>query len=118
MKNSVWGEAIARRLREREMTQAELARLSGISRGTIQHILRGGHCHTETLERMAVALGIPLADLFQEPVSLGLRRDKIVASVLRELSETIGDAVAEHLARRRQVERRRKRGDTRLPFSD
>ena len=100
------------------MTQTELARLAGINRGTVQHILRGGHCHTETLERIATALGMPLADLFQEPIDIGIRRDKIVAAVLRELSDTIGDAVDEHLSRRRLAERRRKRGDTRLPFTD
>lgn len=118
MKNSVWGEAIGRQLREAGLTQTELARLAGINRGTVQHILRGGHCHTETLARIADALGMPLADLFQEPVDIGIRRDKVVAAVLRELSETISIAVDEHLSRRRIAERRRKRGDTRLPFSD
>jgi len=85
----------------------------------VQHILRGGHCHTETLERIAVALGMPLAEVFQEPVDLGVRRDKLVAAVLRELSDTIATAVDEHLARRRLEERRRgRKPDTRLPFSD
>jgi transcriptional regulator with XRE-family HTH domain len=117
-KNSVWGEAIGRQLREAGLTQTELARLAGISRGTVLHILRGGHCHTETLERIANAFGMPLADLFQEPVDIGIRRDKVVAAVLRELSETIGEAVDEHLSRRRLLARRRKRADTRLPFTD
>jgi transcriptional regulator with XRE-family HTH domain len=100
------------------MTQTELARLAGLNRGTVQHILRGGHCHTETLERLATALGVPVADLFQEPVDLGIRRDKLVAAVLRELSDAISESVVEHLSRRRVVERGRRRGDTRLPFSD
>jgi transcriptional regulator with XRE-family HTH domain len=117
-KNTVWGESIGRHLREQKLTQSELARLAGLSRSTVQHLLRGGHCHTETLDRVAVALGIPLSDLFQEPIDIGVRRDKIVAAVLRELSEAIGDAVVEHLARRRAVQRRGRRGDTRLPFSD
>ena len=117
-KNSVWGEAIGRQLRDHGMTQTELARLAGINRGTVQHILRGGHCHTETLGRIADALGMPLAELFQEPLDIGVRRDKIVAAVLRELSESIGEAVTEHLARRRLAERRRRRTDTRLPFND
>jgi transcriptional regulator with XRE-family HTH domain len=117
-KNTVWGEAIARHLHEQGLTQTELARLAGINRGTIQHLLRGGHCHTETLERIARALGMPLADLFQEPIDIGIRRDKIVAAVLRELSESIGDAVVEHLARRRLTRRGGRRGDSRLPFSD
>jgi transcriptional regulator with XRE-family HTH domain len=119
MKSSIWGEAVRRHLREHGLTQTELARLAGISRGTVQHILRGGHCHTETLERIANALGTPLTDLFQETVSLGVRRDKLVAAVLRELSDTIGEAVAEHLARRRRAEKRHgRRKDTPLPFSD
>jgi transcriptional regulator with XRE-family HTH domain len=117
-KNSVWGEAIRRQLRERGLTRTELARMAGVNRGTVQHILRGGHCHTETLDRLAAALGVPLAELFQEPVDIGVRRDKVVAAVLRELSETISEAVGEHLARRRMAERKRRRGDTRLPFSD
>jgi transcriptional regulator with XRE-family HTH domain len=117
-KNSVWGEAIYRQLRERGMTQAELARLAGVNRGTVKHVLGGGHCYTETLERFATALGVPLAELFQEPVDIGVRRDKVVAAVLRELSETISEAVGERLARRRVADRRRRRGDTRLPFSD
>jgi transcriptional regulator with XRE-family HTH domain len=96
----------------------ELARLAGINRGTVQQILRGGHCHTETLERIANALGLPLADFFQEPIDIGVRRDKIVAAVLRELSQTISEAVDEHLARRRLLTRRRRRTDTRLPFND
>jgi transcriptional regulator with XRE-family HTH domain len=118
IKNSVWGDAIGRQLQEQGLTQTELARLAGINRGTVQHILRGGHCHTETLERISIALGLPLADLFQEPIDIGLRRDKIVAAVLRELSESIGDAVAEHLGRRRLSQGRRRRAETRLPFTD
>jgi transcriptional regulator with XRE-family HTH domain len=118
MKNTVWGDAIARQLRDAGLTQTGLARLAGINRGTIQHILRGGHCHTGTLARIADALGMPLADLFQEPVDIGVRRDKIVASVLRELSDSIRESVAEHQARRRLAARRRRKGDTRLPFSD
>ena len=38
------------------MTQQELARLAGISRSTVLHIVRGGHSGTETLERVAGAL--------------------------------------------------------------
>jgi transcriptional regulator with XRE-family HTH domain len=118
-KNSVWGEAIRRQIREHGLTQTELARLAGINRGTIQHVLRGGHCHTETLDRIATALGLPLSELFQEPIDIGIRRDKIVAAVLRELSDTIGEAVDEHLARRRrEAGRRSRRADRRLPFSD
>jgi transcriptional regulator with XRE-family HTH domain len=117
-KSSIWGEAVARQLRETGLTKTELARLAGVSRGTVQHIVRGGHCQTETLERLAAALGMPLADLFQEPIDIGVRRDKIIAAVLRELSDAIGSAVDEHLSRRRRDSGRRRRPESRLPFSE
>ena len=35
------------------MTQAELARLAGVHPDTVSHIVRGGHCSTDTLEKIA-----------------------------------------------------------------
>jgi transcriptional regulator with XRE-family HTH domain len=117
-KTTPWGDAVARQLRETGLTKTELARLAGVSRGTVQHVVEGGHCSTETLQRMADALGVPLADLFQEPIDIGVRRDKIIAAVLRELSEAIGMAVDEHLSRRRRGPGPRRRPDSRLPFTE
>jgi transcriptional regulator with XRE-family HTH domain len=117
-KGSIWGDCIARHLRQHQMTHTELARLAGINRSTVTHIVRGGGCHTDTLERIAAALGVPVADRFQVPVDIGVRRDKIVAAVLRELSDAIGVAVDEHLSRRRKAARGRRAGDRRLPFSE
>ena len=50
---AVWRDAIKALLRERGMTQQELARLAGISRSTVLHVVKGGHCSTETLELIA-----------------------------------------------------------------
>lgn len=113
---SVWGDGVRALLDERGMTQAELARHAGISRSTLQHVLHGGHCSTETLERLAAAFSVSLAELFDGVVDVGHRRDRLVAAVLRELSESVSQAVLEDLDRRRKKRRDRPREDVRLPF--
>jgi transcriptional regulator with XRE-family HTH domain len=115
----VWGEAIRALLQERGLTQMELSRLAGLNRGTVQHAIRGGHCGTDTLEKIARALEVDVAELFTTPLDLGIRRDRMIASVLRELSESVSTAVVQDLEHRRK--RRLTRGgraDRRLPFSD
>ena len=72
------------------MSQAELARLAGIHPATVSHVIRGGHCTTETLEKIAAALGVDLSELFGPPVderTVLLKRDRVVSAVLRELCE-------------------------------
>lgn len=101
------------------MTQQELARLAGISRSTVLHILRGGHCSTETLARVAAALDVDIAELFTAPLDLGVRRDRMIAAVLRELSDSVSAAVMADLQtrRKRQLGTPRK-GVRRLPFAE
>jgi transcriptional regulator with XRE-family HTH domain len=116
---SVWGEAIRAQLHERGITQLELAQLAGISRTTVLHAIRGGHCGTDTLEKIARALQIDVAELFTMPLDPGLRKDRMIAAVLRELSESVSAAVLQDLEqKRRRSITRRKRSDRRLPFSD
>lgn len=115
----VWGEAIRALLQERGLTQMELSRLAGLNRGTVQHAIRGGHCGTDTLEKIARALEVDVAELFTTPLDLGLRRDRMIASVLRELSESVSTAVVQDLEHRRKRRLTRgRRADRRLPFSD
>jgi transcriptional regulator with XRE-family HTH domain len=115
----VWGDAIRVLLTERGMTQTELARLAGVTRGTVLHAVRGGHCGTDTLEKIARALEVDVAELFTMPLDLGIRRDRMVAAVLRELSESVSTAVAHDLEQRRRHRLTRgRRRDRRLPFSD
>ncbi len=113
---SVWGEGVRALLDERGMSQVELARLAGISRSTLQHVLHGGHCSTETLERIAAAFDVSLAELFDGVVDVGHRRDRLIAAVLKELSESVSQAVLEDLDRRRKKRRDRPPEDIRLPF--
>ncbi|MPY86328.1 MAG: helix-turn-helix domain-containing protein [Luteitalea sp.] len=115
---SVWGDAIRALLRERGMSRLELARRAGVSRSTVLHVLRGGHCNTDTLERVARALEVNLAELFAAPPDLGLRRDRLVGAVLRELSESIAVAVRDDVEGRRRRELGRQRSDRRLPFEE
>jgi len=117
-----WGASIRAWLEERGLTQAELARDAGLDPGTVGHVVRGGHCTTETLAKIARALEIELADLFAAPgeiKSLTDRRDRLVVTVLKELSEDAANAVMHAIARRRQ-DRVRARLDAarRLPFNE
>jgi transcriptional regulator with XRE-family HTH domain len=115
----VWGEAIRAVLAERGLTQVELARLAGINRSTVLHVLRGGHCGTDTLEKIARALEIDISELFTTPLDIGIRRDRMIAAALRELSEAVSNAVVHELEQRRhrRLTRGRKK-DRRLPFAD
>jgi transcriptional regulator with XRE-family HTH domain len=115
----VWGDAIRALARERGLTQVELARLAGINRGTVMHILRGGHCSTETLEKIGKALEVDVAELFTTPLDIGIRRDRMIAAVLRELSESVSSAVVHDLEQRRKRRLTRgRRNDRRLPFAE
>lgn len=116
---AVWGDAIRALLRERGMTQIELARLAGISRSTVLHVVKGGHCSTETLELVAGALDVDVAELFTAPLDLGVRRDRMIAAVLRELSDSVSASVMADLQhrRKRQIGVTRKSA-RRLPFAE
>ena len=100
------------------MTQQELARRAGISRSTVLHIVKGGHCGTDTLERIARALEVDVAELFTAPLDLGVRRDRMIAAVLRELSDSVSAAVMADLQHRRKRSLGRPRKGERLPFAE
>jgi len=117
-----WGDQLASLLQEQGMTQAELARRAGVHPETVSHIVRGGHCSTDTLEKMAAALQVDLGELFGAPPdrkTATLQRDRLVSAVLRELSGAVSDAVVQELAlRQRRRLPRRKGTDVALPFSE
>jgi len=104
------------------MTQVELARLAGVHPDTVSHVVHGGHCSTETLEKIAAALEVDLAELFGVPVderTALLKRDRIVGAVLRELSSSVSAAVLQELSDRRRNRPGRKRAvDVKLPFAE
>jgi transcriptional regulator with XRE-family HTH domain len=117
-----WNDAVAALIDEQGITQVELSRMAGIHPDTVSHVVHGGHCSTDTLEKLAAALGVDIGELFGAPLddrSIALKRDRVVAAVLRELSSTVSDAVAEELSERQKRKGPRRRAvEVRLPFTD
>jgi transcriptional regulator with XRE-family HTH domain len=114
-----WNDAVVALIDEQGITQVELARLSGLHPDTVSHVIHGGHCSTETLEKLAAALGVDLGELFGQPAderSLTLKRDRVV---LRELSSAVAAAVTQELVEHRKRRGPRKRMvEAKLPFSE
>jgi transcriptional regulator with XRE-family HTH domain len=118
-----WGDAVVGLLEEQGMTQVELARLAGVHPDTISHVVHGGHCSTETLEKIAAALDVDLSELFGVPVderTILLKRDRVISAVLRELSSVVSGAVLDELTvhRRARPGGRKRAVDVKLPFAE
>jgi transcriptional regulator with XRE-family HTH domain len=117
-----WADALVSLLQEQGMTQAELARRAGVHPDTVGHLVRGGHCSTDTLEKLAAALEVDLGELFGAPPdkkTATLQRDRLVSAVLRELSGAVSAAVLQELAlRHKRRTPRRRASDVELPFSE
>ncbi len=117
-----WGDALVSLLQEQGMTQAELARRAGVHPETVSHVARGGHCSTDTLEKIAAALQVDLGELFGAPPdrkTATLQRDRLVSAVLRELSGAVSDAVLQELAQRQKRRLPRRKGtEVALPFAE
>ncbi len=117
-----WSDAVVALVEEQGITQVELARLAGLHPDTVSHVVHGGHCSTETLEKLAAALGVDIGELFAPPPderTVALQRDRIIGAVLRELSTAVSAAVSQELADR-QKRRVPKRHvvEVKLPFTD
>jgi len=66
------GAQVLRRRRQRGMSQAELARRTGLSKATLSQLEAGaGNPTIDTLDAIAVALSIPLSDLLTRESSPG-----------------------------------------------
>lgn len=53
-------------LAKRDMTQAKLAELAGVSRATVNYIKSGKSCTDEVGQKIACALGLEVADLIEQ----------------------------------------------------
>lgn len=117
-----WTDAIVALIEEQGITQVELARRAGLHPDTVSHVVHGGHCSTETLDKLAAALDVDLGEFFGPPSderAVALQRDRIVGAVLRELSSAVSAAVSQELAERQKRRGPRKRiVEVKLPFSD
>lgn len=66
------GEQIRRRRNQRSMSAAELARRAGLSKATLSGLESGtGNPTIDTLDAVAQALGVPLADILTAPEPAG-----------------------------------------------
>ena len=59
---------IETKLAERGLTKAAYAANCGISRQSISTIIRRGTCEPKTAGKLAVGLGVPVADIIREEV--------------------------------------------------
>ena len=119
-RSTPWGDALRSLLNERGLSRTQLARIARLDRATVAHALRGGHVTTDTLQKLASALGVDLPELFRpagENHASIERRDRVVMAVLRELSDEVAHAVAVEMARRRRTGGSPPlRGERKLPF--
>lgn len=53
-------------LARRDMTQAKLAELSGVSRATINYIKGGKRCSDEVGKKIAKALGVDVTEIIEQ----------------------------------------------------
>ena len=51
---------------DKEMTIAEIAKSSGLSKTTISTVKRGKRCRPETAQRIAGALGVDVSQIMKE----------------------------------------------------
>lgn len=101
-----WGTAIVALLHERGWTQKQLASAAQLRPNTLTSIIRhGGETDTRTLRRVAQALDVDLAELLMNPEQRLILRthrertvDRITASVVDEVSQTIRELVRRELA--------------------
>ena len=54
------------KLMDREMTQVQLSKETGLSRVVVNNICRGVACKPETAEKIATALNMPLESLLED----------------------------------------------------
>ena len=102
-----WGVAIAALLQERGWTQKQLASAAHLRPNTLTSIIRhGGETDTRTLTRIARVLDIDLAELLMSPEQRLILRthrertiERITASVVDQVRETVGELVRSELAR-------------------
>lgn len=102
-----WGVAIAALLQERGWTQKQLASAAQLRPNTLTSIIRhGGETDTRTLRRIARVLDVDLAELLMKPEQRLILRthrertiERITASVVEQIRETVGELVRSELAR-------------------
>jgi transcriptional regulator with XRE-family HTH domain len=108
-----WGSAIAFHLAERGWSQRQLADKASLRPNTLTNLIKHGRdADTATLSRIAAALQVDLAELFMTQEQIEVLRshrdhrvERLKASVLRELSDTVSTLVQKEVNRLAKSER-------------
>lgn len=87
-----FGEWLVEELEKRDISQSELARMSGLSRGTISNIISGTRgVSTESLAAIARVLKKPPEELYQMagiPISEPkTNKERLARQILREIED-------------------------------
>jgi len=91
-----WGEAIRYWLDKRQIQQADVVRVTGLTANTVSRATRGFHTTTRVLERIAFAIRVPIDQVLVSPVrKLANEERRALASeiseeVLRSIDERAG----------------------------
>lgn len=114
------GDVIRKLRRQRGWSLVDLAAESGVDKGTISKIERGGNCRPATLERLASALHVPLTDLanysgdgLPSAIKAVSQEDPHRAEAIQKIAQAISDLVEAAIARRTAEGTNRKRGPRR-----
>lgn len=113
MPKSRWGNAIAFHLAERGWSQRQLADKASVRPNTLTNLIKHGRdSDTATLCRIAAALQVDVAELFMTREQIDILRahrehrvERLKASVLRELSDTVSTLVQKEVDRLAKAER-------------
>jgi transcriptional regulator with XRE-family HTH domain len=93
------GQVVAERRKELQLSQEELAQKCDLSRAYLSLIERGDatNVSTKVLDKLALALGVPIAKLLGQPE----QSDLLISPALREfaLDEGLSLEIVEKLAR-------------------
>lgn len=96
-----FGEWLVQELEDRELSQSDLARISGLSRGTLSNIISGARGRgPESLSAIAKALKLPVEKIYRAAGLLPpiIKADEDMEQILHEIAKLPKDDQREVLA--------------------
>lgn len=96
-----FGEWLVQELEDRELSQSDLARMSGLSRGTLSNIISGARGRgPESLSAIAKALKLPTEKIYRAAGLLppAIKADEDMEQILHEIAKLPKDDQREVLA--------------------
>lgn len=89
---AIIGDRIREIMRKKDITQIQLAAMIGMSEGHLSRILQGRtKPGIDKVEKIADALEVPMAALYDEDVAISVLAGDILDSLPKELKDALGD---------------------------